>query len=177
MRGRTQSGQNKGLATAGKMGATQMLRSLTIAALVASLMLAGCEGNKQDSGLVVGAVAGGLLGNTVGRGGGRVAATMIGAVVGGIVGSEIGRSMDKQDRILAQQAEYDAFERGPPGRPVHWRNPDNGRYGDVVVIETAPRGGYYRCRDYTHTIYIDGRPQTMRGTACRNPDGTWHNVA
>ena len=29
------------------------------------------------------------------------------------------------------------------------------------------------CRSYTHTIYIDGRPQTARGTACRNPDGTW----
>ena len=32
------------------------------------------------------------------------------------------------------------------------------------------------CRQYTHTVYIDGRPQTMRGTACRNPDGTWQAV-
>ena len=29
------------------------------------------------------------------------------------------------------------------------------------------------CRAYTETIYIDGQPQTARGTACRNPDGTW----
>ena len=154
----------------------QMLRILAAAAIAVSLTLAGCaEGNKADSGLVVGAVAGGLLGNTVGRGGGRAAATIVGAVVGGIVGSEIGRSMDKQDRLLAQQAEYDAFERGPPGRPVRWQNPDNGRYGDIVVMETYSRGGY-NCRDYSHTIYIDGRPQSMRGTACRNPDGTWRNV-
>jgi surface antigen len=33
------------------------------------------------------------------------------------------------------------------------------------------------CRAYTETIYIDGRPQTARGTACRNPDGTWRPLA
>jgi len=32
------------------------------------------------------------------------------------------------------------------------------------------------CRQFTHTIYIDGKPQTARGTACRNPDGTWQPV-
>lgn len=159
------------------MGALQMFRTVTAVALAAALALAGCaEGNKADSGLVVGAVAGGLLGNTVGKGSGRAAATIVGAVVGGIVGSEIGRSMDEQDRQLAQRAEYDAFERGPPGRPVRWHNDRNGRYGDIVVMETYHRGEQ-NCRDYTHTIYIDGRRQVMRGTACRNPDGTWRNVA
>ncbi len=83
--------------------------------------------------------------------------------------------MDKQDRILAQQAEYDALERGPPGVARTWRNPENGRYGEVVPSRSYKRGPS-DCRDYTHTIYIDGRPQTMRGTACRNPDGTWQNV-
>jgi surface antigen len=42
-------------------------------------------------------------------------------------------------------------------------------------------GPYYvdngrRCRAFTETIYIDGRPQTARGTACRNPDGSWTPV-
>jgi surface antigen len=147
--------------------------------LAVALLLAGCgpEGpNKADTGLAVGAIAGGLLGSTVGGGGGRIAATMVGAVVGGIVGSEIGRSMDRQDRILAERAEFDAFERGDAGRPVRWRNSENGRYGEVVPMEPYRRGSF-DCRDYTHTIYIDGRPQTMRGTACRNPDGTWRNEA
>jgi surface antigen len=125
--------------------------------------------------LAVGAIAGGLIGNSVGGGGGRVAATIVGTVVGGIVGSEIGRSMDRQDQMLAERAEFDAFEKGQSGRPVRWQNPDNGRYGDVVPM-AAYRRGAYDCRDYTHTIYIDGRPQAMRGTACRNPDGTWRNV-
>ncbi len=145
--------------------------------VITALLLTGCASDapKQDAGMVVGAIAGGVLGNAAGRGGGKPAATILGAVLGGIVGSEIGRSMDKQDRILAQQAELAAFERGRSGEPVAWRNPDNGRYGEVVP-GAAYRRGPQDCRDYTHTIYIDGRPQVVRGTACREPDGTWRAV-
>jgi hypothetical protein len=32
------------------------------------------------------------------------------------------------------------------------------------------------CRDYTHTVYIQGQPEVLTGTACRQPDGTWRNV-
>lgn len=154
-----------------------MMRALAVVIVSISVALSGCgpDASKQDTGLAVGAVAGGILGSAAGRGSGRIAGAMIGAVAGGIIGSEIGRSMDRRDRILAQQAEYDAFERGPAGRPVHWQNPENGRYGDVVPMEPYRRGSL-DCRDFTHTVYIDGRPQAMRGTACRNPDGTWSNV-
>ncbi|MEZ5851471.1 MAG: RT0821/Lpp0805 family surface protein [Hyphomicrobiaceae bacterium] len=146
--------------------------------VIAALLLTGCASDtpKQDTGMVVGAIAGGVLGNAAGRGRGRPAAAILGAVLGGIVGSEIGRSMDKQDRILAQQAELAAFERGRSGEPVPWRNPDNGRYGEVVPGASYRRGPQ-DCRDYTHTIFIDGRSQVMRGTACREPDGTWRAVA
>jgi surface antigen len=149
-------------------------------ARVASVVLivlasAGCA-NNQQGGTVVGAVAGGLLGNTVGKGNGKVLATIAGAVVGGVVGSEIGKRMDAQDRQLAGRAEVDAFERGESGRPVRWKNPDNGRYGEVIP-ERAYRRGPQDCRDYTHKVYIDGRPEAMRGTACRNPDGTWSAVS
>ena len=143
-----------------------------------SILVTGCGPNgpnKSDTGLAVGAVAGGILGNQFGKGKGKVATTAIGAVIGGIVGSEIGRSMDQQDRMLAQQAEFDALERGQSGVPRHWRNPDNGRYGEVVPTRPYKRGNL-DCRDYAHKIYIDGRPQTLKGTACRNPDGTWTNV-
>jgi surface antigen len=153
------------------------LRSLAVTFATLSLGLAACSGpnGKQDTGLAVGAVAGGIIGNQVGKGKGNILATVAGAVVGGIVGSEIGRSMDKQDQYLAQQAELSALERGQSGVPTQWRNPDNGRYGDVVPSKPYRRGPD-DCRDYSHTVYIDNRPQTVRGTACRNPDGTWRNV-
>jgi surface antigen len=152
-----------------------MNRPLLVAALAASLGLAACE-TKQDTGTLVGAVAGGIIGNQFGKGGGRAVATVAGAVVGGIVGNEIGRSLDQRDRELARQAEVDAWERGQPGRPVRWRNPNNGRYGEIVADDYYDRGGS-RCRNFVHKVWIDGRPQAMRGTACRNPDGTWTQVS
>ncbi len=132
--------------------------------------------NKADQGLVLGGVAGGLIGNSLGKGkGGKVGATVAGALIGGVLGSSIGSSLDERDRQLAQEAEIDALERGQSGVSRQWRNPDNGRYGEVVPSKPYKRGAE-DCRDYTHTVYIDGRPQQMRGTACRNPDGTWQNV-
>jgi surface antigen len=151
-----------------------MKKALLVTALVGSLALMGCETN-QDAGTVTGAVVGGIIGNQFGSGGGRVAATLAGAVVGGIVGNEIGRKLDDRDRQLAREAEYDAWERGPPGRPVRWRNPNNGRYGEIVADDYYERGGS-RCRNFVHKVWIDGRPQAMRGTACRNSDGTWSQV-
>jgi len=46
-----------------------------------------------------------------------------------------------------------------------------------VIPEAPYRRGNADCRDFVHKVYIDGRPQSMRGTACRNPDGTWTQVA
>ena len=156
-----------------------MIKSVSAAVLaalvgLASLGLTACE-SKQDGGTVAGAVLGGIVGNQFGKGSGKVAATFAGAVIGGIVGNDIGRKLDERDRILAREAEFDAWERGPPGRPVRWRNPDNGRYGEIIAEDYYERRGA-RCRDFVHRVWIDGRPQQMRGTACRNPDGTWTQV-
>ncbi|MBU2533714.1 MAG: glycine zipper 2TM domain-containing protein [Alphaproteobacteria bacterium] len=150
---------------------------LTVVVAIASMLAACGPGGptREETGLGIGALAGGLIGNSVGRGGGRVAATVVGAVIGGIVGSEIGRSMDRRDRMLAEEAEYDALERGGSGRARVWRNEDSGHYGEIVPSRPYRRGDFH-CRDYEHTVYISGRPETMRGTACRNPDGTWRAV-
>lgn len=153
----------------------RLSRFFVAVTIALSTALSACA-NKQDGGLAVGAIAGGVIGNQFGKGSGKVLATVAGAVVGGLVGSEIGKSMDKQDQMLAQQAELAALERGQSGVSTPWRNPENGRYGDVVPSKPYRRGPD-DCRDYTHTVYIDGRPQTMRGTACRNGDGTWRNIS
>jgi surface antigen len=155
------------------------MKKVVLATMLAVVpFVAACSGPNanQDTGTIAGAVLGGIVGNQFGKGSGKVVATMAGAVVGGIVGNEIGRKLDDRDRMLAREAEYEAWERGPPGRPVKWRNPDNGRYGEIVSEDYYERAGS-RCRNFVHRVYIDGRPQAMRGTACRNPDGTWRQVA
>ncbi|KUO61793.1 MAG: hypothetical protein APF80_00065 [Alphaproteobacteria bacterium BRH_c36] len=150
-----------------------------ILAATAALALAGCGPgglSKADGGTAIGAVAGGIIGNQVGSGTGKVLATVAGAFVGGVVGHTIGKSLDEQDRRYAQEAELAALEDGRSGVSRSWRNPDSGRYGEVVPQRPYKRGSR-DCRDYTHTVFIDGRPETMSGTACRNPDGTWANIA
>ena len=144
------------------------------------LTLAGCAGDpdsgrgpKENTGTLLGGLAGAAIGSQFGGGlGGHLAGAAIGAGIGALVGNRIGAAMDDEDKQRAYAAQMEALNDGAPGAPVSWRNPDSGRYGTVVP------GPYYqdagrRCRSYTHTIYIDGRPQTARGTACRNPDGTW----
>ncbi len=149
-----------------------------IAIVMTPVLLSACSGsfNKQDSGTVLGALAGGILGNQVGKGKGKILATVAGAVVGGIVGSEIGKALDENDRRAAAEAEYYALEKGQSGDGTPWRNPDSGRHG--VIVPSAPyKLRSQNCRDYTHTIYIDGQPQIMKGTACRANDGTWSKVS
>lgn len=147
-----------------------------LALALTGLSIAACSsdtGPKEVGGTGIGAAAGGLAGNAIGgRAGNRLAGTFIGAALGGLLGNRIGAALDDEDRRLAYAAQMQALETGPSGAPVAWRNPDSGRYGNVVPgpvyeINGAP------CRQYTHTLYIDGGPQTERGAACRNPDGTW----
>jgi len=78
-------------------------------------------------------------------------------------------------RASRRRARPDALDRGQPGAPVSWKNPDSGRYGNIVPGPQYQQSGR-NCRAFTHTIYIDGKPQTSRGTACHNSDGTWSSV-
>jgi surface antigen len=144
------------------------------------LTLAACAGDpdsgrgpKENTGTLLGGLAGAAIGSQFGGGvGGHVAGALIGATAGALIGNRIGASLDDEDKRRAYAAEMEALERGPSGAPVGWRNPDSGRYGSVVPGPAYVREGR-NCRAYTETIYIEGRPQTARGTACRNPDGIW----
>jgi surface antigen len=144
------------------------------------LTLAACAGDpesgrgpKENTGTLVGALSGAAIGSAFGGGAsGHIAGALIGAGAGALIGNRIGAAMDDEDKKRAYEAEMNALERGPSGAPVGWRNPDSGRYGSVVPGPAYDQRGR-KCRAYTETIYIDGRPQTARGTACRNGDGTW----
>lgn len=162
-----------------------MSKARTVAVALACLALAGCAGDpyygagpKQNTGALTGAIAGGALGAAVtgGGAGSRVAGGVAGALLGGMLGSAIGAALDDEDRQRAYAAQMQALDQGPSGAPVSWRNPDSGRYGNVVPGPTYQQAGM-ACRQYTHTIYIEGRPQTARGTACRHPDGSWQPVS
>jgi len=150
-----------------------------VVVVLLGVSVAACSadsGPKEVGGTAVGAVAGGLIGNAIGgSAGNRAAGTLVGAAVGGLLGNRIGASLDDEDRRRAYAAQIQALETGPSGAPVPWRNPDSGRYGNVVPGPAYQTNGA-TCRQYTQTVFVDGRPQSARGTACRNPDGTWTPV-
>jgi surface antigen len=159
---------------------TKLLITKFPAVVLVSLSVAACSadtGPKEAGGTAAGAVAGGLLGNAVGgAAGSRAAGTLVGAGLGGFLGNRIGAALDDEDKRRAYAAQMQALETGPSGAPVAWRNPDSGRYGNVVPGPAYQLNGA-PCREYTHTVFIDGQLQTQRGTACRNPDGSWSIIS
>jgi surface antigen len=151
-----------------------MIRTYAAVAMT-GLMLAGCaadSGPKETSGAVIGGVAGGLLGNTVGHGNGRAAATILGAALGAVVGGAVGRDLDDADRDYAYRAADSSFR---SGREASWENPDTGHRGRFRTRRSY-QGDDGMCRDFDHTIWVDGEPELIEGTACEMADGSWRVV-
>ena len=137
--------------------------------LILLFLLTGCENlSKRNTGTVLGGIAGGILGNQVGGGSGRTAAIIVGTLAGAYIGGSIGQQMDDNDRYRSQQA----LESNPINRTSSWRNPDSGNSYQVTPTRTYETTSG-PCREYTTEAVIDGRTETVYGTACRQPDGTW----
>lgn len=139
-------------------------------AMAAILALSGCDTmTKENTGQVVGAVAGGALGSRFGAGSGKTAAIIAGTLVGGYLGGYVGKQMDENDRWHA----YQALEKNPTGQTSNWHNPDTG-YDYAVTPTRTYQSGSTPCREYVTEAWIDGKREEVRGTACRQPDGSWH---
>ena len=125
--------------------------------------------NRDLIGGLLGAAAGGLIGSRIGDGDGRAAATAGGTLLGFLIGREIGSSMDAVDRsCLAQSLEY-----AEDGRKITWNDPESGARYQVVPTKTAAVGDGRYCREYTATVTLGGKVETVYGKACRQPDGGW----
>jgi surface antigen len=145
---------------------------------LAVLLLAACSEDgtitKKDVGMVVGGAAGGAAGSAIwaGNPSSQVLGTILGVVVGAAVGGYIGQKWDEYDR---KQVAY-AMETRPDNSPAQWKNPNTGQ-----AYQVTPQRTYYQdstpCREFTQTIYIDGKPEVSKGTACRQGDGAWHIVS
>ena len=155
-----------------------MRTKIMIAALLSSLLLAGCQsgGQKETVGGILGAVGGGLLGSQVGGGKGRLVAVGIGAVAGSMLGRSVGADLDELDRMKAAKTTQDSLEYGKTGTTSTWSNPDSGNSGSVTPSRSYQTTEDQPCREYTSTVTIDGKTEEAVGTACREPDGTWRII-
>ena len=95
---------------------------------------------------------------------------LIAALEGGLVQRAQGDRLSRGDRQLALQNEYRALEYTAPGEAVLWQGKSiNGR----IVPSQPYRVGSQDCRQYEHTIVDRTAESTVRGTACRNENGSW----
>jgi len=146
----------------------------SVVAASVALAAAGCSqttGPNESGGTILGAITGGLIGSQFGKGSGKTAAIIAGTVVGGMIGNSIGRNLDEDSRRQAYNAQSLALS---SGRQTKWQG-SSGSYG---FVEPGPvyAENSRTCRTYTHKIYINGRPETGTGTACKAADGTWDIV-
>lgn len=93
------------------------------------------------------------------------------ALDGGLIGRSGLADISRADRQRALEAEYRALEHIPAAQPVAWRGGD-GTAGEVTAAQPY-RVGSQDCRPYQHRIDAPTGTVTVRGTACRSPNGTW----
>jgi surface antigen len=109
----------------------------------------------------------------MGGGKGKLAAVVIGTLGGAYLGSEIGKSLDAADRMYMEQNAQSTLEHSKTDERSSWKNPDSGNSGTFKPTRTYASSSGQSCREYETTIYVDGREETAKGTACRQPDGSW----
>ncbi|EJF90581.1 RT0821/Lpp0805 family surface protein [Bartonella tamiae] len=76
------------------------------------------------------------------------------------------------DRNQALEAEYNALEYTDAGKVVPWVSQQGNASGEVTPGQPYQVGSQ-NCRQYSHSFTIGGVPQTNRGSACRNENGSW----
>ncbi|AHG44629.1 lipA protein [Rhizobium leguminosarum bv. trifolii CB782] len=136
-----------------------ILRSqgMIASALLVAVALTGCTTTK-------GAASRGIFSSKP-----SASAAFLTALQGGLVGRS-GVNLSDSDKQRALEAEYRALEGAAVGQPMLWTGKDvTGK-----VVAAAPyQVGSQNCRQYTHTLTVDGKDTVVRGAACRNEDGSW----
>lgn len=128
----------------------------------------------QALGTLGGATAGGFAGSAIGSGSGKLVAVGVGTLLGAVLGNQLGHYLDPQDQSAAARAEQQALN---SNAPVTWNNPQSTHQGTVTPGPAYQTSSGDYCREYVHSVYIEGRAQDARGTACRQADGTWKLVS
>lgn len=148
------------------MSKIKVLSIITVAAL-----FTGCASNgpKETGGMLIGGATGALIGSQFGHGKGQLVGVALGTLLGAAIGSEVGRKMDARDRELADDTARYALENRADHEYSTWRNPNNNHSGRFVVTRTEEYEHSNKvCRDFVHTVIIDGRKENVHGRACRD---------
>lgn len=145
--------------------------SFICALFLSMAMVSGCANSNWDSGdtgTVLGGVVGGAAGSQIGSGTGTTIATVVGTLAGAALGRKVGNSFGQRDRRQFGSA----LESNPTGNTSAWTNPDTNDHYSVTPTRTY-NSGQQPCREFTMNANVNGQPDKVTGTACRQADGTW----
>lgn len=120
------------------------------------------------AGAVIGGVIGGAVGARTTEGQNRPVAILVGTVIGAVIGAKIGRQIDQSDRACMGHA----LELAGENKSVTWKNSATG----VTYLLTPTRNIADRknpCREFTTTMTVGNRKESMDGVACRRGAGDW----
>lgn len=141
---------------------------IAIAALIFMLVTSGCATtpSKGTTGAAIGAAAGAIAGQAIGH---NTKGTLLGAAVGGMLGYIIGNEMDKYDQAQLNRV----YETSPSNQQTQWVNPDTNRSYAVTPKPAYTQKSGQVCREAEILATVDGRPEKVISTACRDNDGRW----
>lgn len=142
------------------------------------LILSGCveiASTKEGIGATADSLTGGLIGSRS-TAAPRPPKPAASGLFAAWVASDLGRRLDDNDRRIAAETELDTLESEIAGATREWSNPATGHRGSVTP-GPAYAVNQYTCRDWVDAVIIDGRQETRRSTACRQPDGSWRPIS
>lgn len=93
-------------------------------------------------------------------------------VLAGAVPGPAGQELSTDDRRLAGQAQLAAVAEG---KRRSWKS-KSGAFG-YIIPESEQSGISGKCRNYSHTIYVQGRATSAKGQACQKSPGIWQIVS
>lgn len=157
--------------------ATFMLACFYTAGTQAECTNTGETSGGEILGTLAGAAIGGLVGSQFGSGTGNKVAIGAGVLAGGFLGNKVAKSMTCQDQAYHYDTTQNALENQQTGQASTWTNPDTGHSGKVTPTKTYTAADGTPCREFSQTIYVDGKYEEVEGTACRQADGTWKPVS
>ena len=135
--------------------------------IIFMLLTSGCANTSQgSSGAAIGAAAGAITGQAIGH---NTAGTLLGAAVGGVLGYIVGNEMDKADHARLNQV----YENSPSNQRTEWVNPDTHRSYTVTPKPAYKQQSGQVCREAEILATVDGRPEKVISTACRDNAGRW----
>lgn len=147
--------------------------AVALAAALAGASCTGGSGSQQAGPAVDGAILGNLLGRQAGSETDGIWSSGTGAVLEGIAESDAGTAMSRDDEIYMTRTTQAALEHTKSGQSSTWLNPNTGNTGSVTPVKTFQRDDDTYCRTIEQTLTTNDGTARARGTACRQPNGTW----